>query len=170
MAYTVDIQPLARECLIDLRADSSAQVVLSDALGVTLPGSRAVAAAADIRVLPQAPGHWLLRAPLPDEDRWMTALSAAIAGQFAAVTLVSDAYAGFRVSGRDVLDVLKQGIAIDLHPDVFGTDQATRCAFAKISAIVERLAGNRGYDILVESAFAKYAHTWLKVAGGDQTA
>ena len=80
--------------------------------------------------------------------------------------LVSDAYRVFSLAGPDTPGVLAQVTGVDLHPSAFPTGQATRAAFARISAIFHRTGDRPSFDVYVDRSLARYAGRWIEAAGG----
>lgn len=151
--------------VIDLRADAGAATALAGVLGVALPTTGPGSAeTGDLAVLRLAPDRWLVRAPLSAEASLAARLARAGDGGHAMVTVLSDAFALFRLRGAGVRDLLAQGVAIDLDVGVFVPGSATRCALAKTSVVLHLHAGAETWDLYVESPLQDYLAHWLQSA------
>ena len=163
--YDIAIEPIADAAWITVRADNEAVPALEAALGGPFPREAGTSARGGAwTLLTLSPDEWLIRTGAGHEMTTWRALRDAARGTHAAVTVVSDHYAGFRLRGDDVLAILRQGMSIDL--EVLGDGAHARCAFARTSALLCVVGYARQYELFVESSYADYAALWLEVAAG----
>lgn len=168
MNVDADINRLDDVALINLRGDGQAAAAFSSALDVDWPPDPgATCKRGDISILCVSPDQWLVRAPLAEESALCSTLLEAAADRFAAVTVVSDHYRGFRVAGKQARDILAQACSLDL--DKFGSDQCARATFARTWAVIQIAQQGRVYDIFVESSYADYVAQWLAAAARVRT-
>ena len=169
MGYRVEVGGPVRPALVSLRVGAQGSPAVEAALGVALPRPAGLAARnGTVTVFGLGPDEWLVRVPPDEEAHWLARLEAAVAGSFAAVVLVSDAWSVFTVTGPDTLDVLAQSTGVDVHPSVFPDGRAVRAGFAGTSALIHRLDDRPSFDVYVDSSLARYAERWLESAIGDR--
>lgn len=175
MGYDATIERLAQPTFIDIHASPQARPAVETVLGTALPDSSVAAAAGNTGVAAGnarvvyrlGPTQWLVRASIDQEADLLGELENATQKVHAMVTLLTDAFAVFRVAGPEARTVLCQGIAIDLSMRSFATGSATRCALAKSSAIVHCVDEAPTFDLLVDISFERYVHRWLRAAAGE---
>lgn len=167
-----DVQVSAVDCcLIDIRSDRDGRPALAEALGMALPAATGHCTTDGHRHLMQlSPDHWLYSSTDEADEALVAQLNGAFSGCHALATLVTDQYAEFRLEGRDVLDVLCQGVSMDLSPDRFGTGHCAACAFARNRAVLLPLEPGRCYQVYVESSLGEHVAEWLNRAIGGSDA
>ena len=167
-----DVQVSAVDCcLIDIRSDRDGRPALAEVLGMALPAATGHCTTDGHRYLMQlSPDHWLYSSADEADEALAARLNGAFSGCHALATLVTDQYAGFRLEGGGVLDVLCQGTSMDLSPDRFGTGQCAACAFARNRAVLLPLEPGRCYQVYVESSLGEHFAEWLNRAIGGSGA
>ena len=154
-------------CLIDIRSDRDGRSALAEALGMALPAATGHCTTDGHRHLMQlSPDHWLYSSEDAADEALVARLNGAFSGCHALATLVTDQYAEFRLEGRDVLEVLCQGVSMDLSPDRFGPGQCAACAFTRTRAVLLPLEPGRCYQVYVESSLGDHVAEWLNRAIG----
>ena len=88
------------------------------------------------------------------------------AAPFAALTDQTGGRAVLRVSGPKAREVLRKGVTLDLHPDVFKIDDATTTAVSHINALIWR-SGEDTYDFAVARSFSGSFWHWLSVSAAE---
>ncbi len=170
MPYQVTLSEPQLVALINLRARGAGRAAIESALGFALPAPSGLAAGdASVLVFGLGPDEWLLRTPLPEEDRWLTRLEEALSSTHASAVLVSDAYRVLRIDGPECLDVLAQATGVDLDARAFPAGHTARAAFAKASALLHRVDDRSTFDLYVDSSHAAYVSSWLQAASGAGT-
>ena len=110
MAYGVNIIQQPPCGLLNLRGRQHTCKRYNAALGLELPQTaNTTTANDDITAMWLGPDEWLIKTDDGNEMILADSLRQASKGQHAAVTLVSDAYMMFTVSGKDARAVLNQG-------------------------------------------------------------
>ena len=171
LGYDVLIERPEPPGLFDLQVCAQDRAAVERALAFSLPDdSRIQVPAADEFVYRVGPAQWLWRVPLAIEVERQRQLERVTQGRHAMATLMSDAFSVFRVTGRDAVSVLCQGIAIDLDAEAFGAGRATRCGLAKTSALVHCIEPGRRYELLIDRALERYAGRWFRAAAGESIA
>lgn len=143
------------------------------ATGLELPSpANTVTTTGDLAALWLGPDEWLIVGPREDatagrEPALVGTLRAALAGQHAAVTDVSEARTIITLRGPRARDLLAKGTPIDLHPRVFGPSSCAQTALAAANVILRQLDDRPAYEIHVLKSFADYLWTWLERASQE---
>ena len=74
---------------------------------------------------------------------------------------VTGAWTTLGVSGRNAIDLLSKGCAVDFGPDAFAAGTATQARFAGLHVILRRLNDPDGYEILVARSQAAWLCDWV---------
>lgn len=110
-----------------------------------------------------APGQWLAMAGTRDALRELPDLLRPVA----AVTDQSDGRAVVRVSGPRARTLMEKGVAVDLHPRVFGKGSAAVTAIAHIGVQFWQRDDEPVYDVAVARSFACSFWSWLTEAAAE---
>lgn len=165
----VRIAPLPPEGRLILRCDASDRKIAAaakKALSIALPTDPLTSNAGEkANVCWLGPDEWLLLCAEDAREALQTALETALAGQHASVVDVSDAYAGFAITGPKAAELLAKGCAIDLHPSAFAQGHVVRTLLAKADITLLRDAA--GFRLYVLRSFADYAGLWLADAARE---
>ena len=167
MCYQVDLIRPEPCAFFGLQLSPGAASALEDTLGLTLATDGLAIERDAVTVIRLGPSEWLLSTALANEADQRAALDAIARHHHALVTLMTDAFASFEVRGPEAMPVLSQAIAIDLRPDRFPAGAATRCGFAKTSAVLHCRQPTTHYRLLVDVAYEAYADRWLRAAAGE---
>ncbi len=167
MAYAVTINAKQSATLLNVRASDARVPDIAKALRLALPKPGEVTRNETLVAFAIARDEWLLTAHISDEQTLFELLDQSIAGTDGAVAIVSDAYAGFNVSGPGARDVMSQLVPIDLHPQEFPIGSARRTAFGRASALVHHLESPAGFDVYIERPLARYALGLLQSCSGQ---
>jgi heterotetrameric sarcosine oxidase gamma subunit len=115
-------------------------------LGLTFPAPNTVSQSGDARLV------WTGR-----DQAFLIGVSApAIPAEVAAVTDLSDGWAGLSVEGPAAHDALMRWVPIDLRPRHFAVGTAIRAPLYHMQAIILRLTANR-IDLMVFRSMARTA-------------
>lgn len=166
-ARTIAMSNVTDRAMIDLRVrsdDAAAVKSLEAALGMTLPHEpRSSTLSGERQALWLSIDQWLITAPLTDRAGLTASLDAAAAGQFAAITDMSDARAVIRLEGAGARETVMKGAAADLTRSDVGT--VRRMMFADIAAMAHVISDDPdAIDIYVFRSYAEYAWDWLEAA------
>jgi sarcosine oxidase subunit gamma len=149
--------------MVNLRVppNSPAAHRVADALGVALPAPNTVAAGA-FTVLWLGPDEWLVIG-----DGAKELLDRAVGSDFASVVDVSADRRTFVLSAPWARDLLAKGMAIDLHPRVFGEGDCAQTLLARSQVILQQVDDRPTYHVLVRGSFAPYLAAWLADAASE---
>ena len=163
MGYDAAIARLPLTAIIDLRGPAAkAAVLLGEALLPVPSGCNRCADGNAAAVLHVGPAHWLVLAPLSREAELMAALVPKDGD--ICVTLVSDAYSGFAISGPAAADVLAQATPLDFHASAFPPDGASFTELFSHKALLRRRG--EGFECWVDSTYGDYMADFLSRCGG----
>lgn len=167
-AERLELDPLPPLGLLDLRLDPrsrEALAALGEALDLALPlRPNTLAGEEPLTALWLGPDQWLLVMPPESLERRQSALRAALGAQPAALTDVSAGYAGIRLGGRRVRDLLALGCPLDLHPRAFASGQCAQSLLAKAQVCLWQPPAQAHFHLLVRASLADYLWRWLRAA------
>lgn len=175
--------------LVNLRGPAGDQAfdkAVQEALGVALPSEPntttgttpgTTAGKDDLRVFWLGPDEWWVVTP-GDGPAMAEKLRAALAGQKAAVTDVSESRICIHIRGARARDLLAKGCPLDLHPRVFSAGRCAQSHCAKAMITLHQVAddgddgdaaseGGPAYDVYVLNSFAEYLWFWLEDAARE---
>lgn len=107
------------------------------------------------------PDEWLLVTPGEREHDLAQALRAALADQFAAVTVVSGGQTVIVLEGERAREVLARGCTLDLHPRVFGPGRCAQSLLGKAPILIRQVNDVPRFELIVRRSFADYVALWL---------
>lgn len=166
MIYDVRIEPLPLMAMIDLKGGVEDIAPRLRRLGLAPPDANRASRSGALEVLRAAREHWLLRAPLEDEDRLLSALLEDVLASETLILPVSDAYAFFRIAGPDAREIMAIASPLQADACAFPADGATFTeAFNQKALVLQR---PYGYDIAFERSYAQMAADYLsRINGGS---
>ena len=167
MAYDVKNFQRPPYGLLNLRGTESVCRHFNGILGLELPQiPNTTAGGSDVTALWLGPDEWLIKTDDGKEPALSAALQEAVKGRHAAVTLISDTYVIFSISGNQARAVLNQGTGIDLHPRSFVPGKCVRTSLGRMGVILHQVDGIPSYDIYSLRSYANYLSLWLDKATG----
>lgn len=163
--YVVTIERLNEIALINLRCTEAVATAIGDTLGFVVPVAPFVSTQTGAsEIVRLSPDQWWIRSTSGEESDLYDQLRIATADRFAALTVISDHFQGFAVTGTDVNAVLSQAVSVDLQKLQAGSVLRTR--FARTGAtLFTREPGARA-EVFVESSYADYIEQWFEMAAG----
>jgi sarcosine oxidase gamma subunit len=163
--YDVCIEPLPTMALIDLKGSACDIAPRLQRLGLTEPAPSHALRADTVEVLRVAREHWLLRAPLQDEERLLSMLLEDAPAPDTLIVPVSDAYAFFGITGPHARQIMAIASPLNADPSAFPEDGATFTeAFGQKALVLGRPAG---YQLAFERRYAPMmADFFLRINGG----
>ncbi len=103
--------------------------------------------------------HWILRAPLDQEEALETRLNPTGCPADISIVRVSDTLTFFRVTGADAAQIMAIACPLDLHDSVFGPDAVTYSEVFGLKALVMRYQD--GFEFAVEQSFGDMIDDFL---------
>lgn len=165
MNYDVSIKPLPMLALVDLKGNAGDITPRLQRLGLSEPAPGRASAAGPVEALRVGRAHWLVRAPLEEEDRLLATLLEDTPEADTLVVPVSDAYAFFGISGPHARQLLAIASPLDTDPVAFPADGATFTeAFGQKALVMRR---ETGFEIAFERSYAPMVSDYfLRINGG----
>jgi sarcosine oxidase, subunit gamma len=142
------------------KSDAAFVAAFEEVLGVQLPAPERTDSKADVTVTWAGPNEYLCFCALENEGEYESALKSALAGKFAAVTLVSDSRFGVRVSGSNAAAFIAQGCSIDTDAANFPIGHSVTTRFASLPAILIHRA-KQEYILYTDIGYVEYMLKWL---------
>ncbi len=164
MIYDASIKPLPTQAMIDLKGNADYFAVRLQRLGLSEPAPGRASSRGPLAVLRAAREHWLVRAPLDDEERLLAALLEDEAAADTLVVPVSDAYAFFGISGPDARQIMAIASPLDTDPAVFPADGACFTEAFGQKALVQRCSA--GFEIAFERSYASMVSDYFSRING----
>lgn len=161
---SVSVSLIAPATRFIFRGDGAAAEVCGEAFGCALPRDpcRALHAAGRV-ALWLGPDEWLLLAPEPALATLSERIEAALGSHPHALVDVSHRQAGLVVEGPGAELLLNTGCLLDLAPEAFPIDMATRTVLAKAEIVLWR-QGAQSFRVEVWRSFVPYVLDFLAVA------
>lgn len=113
-----------------------------------------------------APDRWLVVGEGPSSAATVERVALRLDG-LAAIADQSDGYGVLRLWGPRVREALAKGCPIDLHPSVFGIEDAATVPIASIPCRLWQVDLAPAYDILVPRSYAASFWDWLKSSAAE---
>lgn len=160
--YDAQVAPVERD-VVAVEASARALAELAALLGVALPPG-AASVATDAGILHRSgPESVLVLAPAGRAAALVERLDAAVGELSAIVVDLSEGHAWLSVTGPDALDVLAQGIAIDLREAALPVGQATRTLCFGVEAILVR-DGRDALRVGCRASYGEFLAARLRLA------
>ena len=105
------------------------------------------------------PEHWILRAPLDQEEALFAALKPDAAPADISIVHISDTLCFFEITGPDVQEVMAVATPLDLHAEVFPANGATFSEIFSVKALIIRIEG--GFHLGVDRSYAPMIADYL---------
>ena len=161
----------AHRMQLNLRGDSDNSAFINGvktATGLDIPiQANLFTASGDRACLWLGPNEWLIVGPDGQGADLIRELRAALAGQHAAVTDVSEARTAILLKGRRARDLLQKGVPLDLHPREFQTGHCAQSYIAGANIILRQLDDAPSYEVLVLNSFAEHLWLWMESAARE---
>lgn len=158
-AYDAITRVLPLRAVIDVkgRRDDVAPRLRRVGLAVPEPGRLSSAGALD--VLQAGPAHWMLLAPLHEEERLLQELLAQSPAADTLILAVSDAYQFLALQGPQARELLAIASPMDLAPVAFLTGSATFTeAFGQKALLLLR---ESGFELAFERSYSPMVQDYL---------
>jgi len=124
-----------------------------------------------VRILWMSPDEWICVTHAESEKDMLGDLTAALAGQHAAVWDIAGSRTVIAVSGPDARNLLAKGCSLDLHLSVFPVGHIIAGHLAlghvEIDYVANDADGNPVLELYVHRSFAEYIWTWLEDAAQE---
>jgi len=167
--YGVDIERIDDAALINLRCDEEVASHITRATSIELPQAAFKATqSGNLRVACLAPDQWWIRTTLTDEQATFEALKDATRNLFAAVTIITDHFQGFKIEGQDTSAILSQASSIDFTE--LDSGAVTRGKFARSGGTFFVITPAETVEVFVESSYADYVQVYLTTIAGQTDA
>jgi sarcosine oxidase subunit gamma len=131
------------------------------ALGLPLPRQPNRAAGAGLRALWTAPGEWTLIDATPEQ---LAGLAAACAGVLSHYADLTDARAGYRITGPSSARLINTECPLDLSEAALPAGRCAQSVFAGVGVLVDRREGEQGFRLYVDVSLAQHLEAWFAVA------
>lgn len=120
-----------------------------------------------VTILWLGPNEWLLITKAGSEIEIAQNLREALQGIWSAVTDVTHGQTIIRVRGARVLDVLRKGCSLDLHPAIFGPGCCAQTLLSKVGVVIRWVDPSPAFDLIVRRSFAEYLARWIEDAAAE---
>lgn len=160
-------EALMGQITLRLNAENADQLSAAEkALGVALPTQPLTSVVeGDVSVRWISPDEWLVVVPGLKAFEVETALHAELSGHYQVVN-ISGGWTIYKLSGENVVDVLKKSTIVDVHPSKFPVGKVVTTTFAKSGAIIRR-SGESEFELVVRRSFADYLWLWIQDASRE---
>ena len=114
------------------------------------------------RVACMGPDEYLIQCPNERKIDFFKNLGETLQGSFYALTDVSDYYLTIRLSGIKSIDVIQKGCPLNFKEYLNKKDTCAQSYISKATVLIDRLADDKVFDILVRWSMAEYLWSWLE--------
>ncbi|MEX3982187.1 sarcosine oxidase subunit gamma [Paraburkholderia sp. EG287A] len=135
-------------------------------LGVGVPTAERVSIGTDVRLAWAGPNEYLCFCALDAEEKLLSALTAALTGQFATVTLVSDSRIGFLIKGREAQAFISKGCSLDMYRESFPVNRVVTTRFAGLPAMLMHRSESE-YAVYFDIGYAEFVLKWMLDAAAE---
>jgi sarcosine oxidase subunit gamma len=170
LGHAGEVLPLAERTFlghINLRGrpdDGAFLVAVQEVLGAALPlRPNTTARGAVATLIWLGPDEWLVQAPDELAPLLFGRLKIALAGQFAAVTQVSDGHVVLVLEHPRAVELLSRGCPLDLDESAFPVGTCAQSLLGKTGVLLVREAPMR-FALTVRRSFARYLYEALQDA------
>lgn len=165
MTYDARTTSLDLATLIDLKGNQDDFAGALSALDLEFPRQANRASRSGTRELFWiGPDHWLLRAPLAEEDELVALFREAVKADHASVVLISDTLAGFALTGADARQILAVACPLDTDDATFPDDGVTYTEAFGLKALLVRR--DYGFDLFADRSFGPMLEDYFARAIG----
>ena len=155
MGYIVTITREPMQAIFDLIGSKDA---ISDWCGAALPDfpvrPNSLTATGHRKLMWIGPDHWLLAAPLAEEDELAAALRPRDAPESISIVVLSDTLTFFTVEGPDMAEIMAVATPLDLHPSAFFADSVSQTEAFGTKALIRRTAA--GFELAVDRSYGDW--------------
>ena len=152
MSYQASTRALPLRTVIDLKGDREDVLPRLLRLGLTDATPARRVGVGELELLRPGKEHWMLLAPLQDEDRLLNEIHATPPGADTLVLGVSDAYQFFAIDGPDARLLIAIASPLDVDLAQFPADGATFTeAFGQKALVMRR---GDGFELAIERSYA----------------
>ena len=149
---------------VDLRFVRTAE----QSLGIAIPVRPNTFAENDrATILWLGPSEWMIVTEAGSEIEIAQKLREDLSGIFSAVTDVTHNQTTIRIRGDRVLDVLRKGCRLDLHPATFGPGCCSQTLLSKVGVVIRWVNRSPVFDLIVRRSFAEYLALWIEDAAHE---
>ncbi len=159
MAYQARLRILPLCTVIDIKGTLGDVTKRLHGLGLSSPAAGRASNTGTLELLRPAPQHWLLLAPLVEEERLLQSLLEPPPAADTLVLAVSDQYQFFAVDGPDARQLMVIASPLDVDPSVFPADGATFSEAFGLKALL--LRRSHGFDLAVERSYAHMVQAYF---------
>jgi len=153
MKYKVSVETSPLQTMLDLKGERDFLQTWPVLANLVLPTENNTASmSADMAVYWIGRRHWLIRAPLEQEENLSLISDAAQNVDNVSAIIVSDATTFYRISGPDADQVLSIASPLDVHSSVFPVNGVSYTECFGLKALV--LHYKDGYEIGVDRSYA----------------
>ncbi len=167
---TLQVVELAAFGLVRLQACDRTErglAVLSEQLGLTLPGPGLVLDSQEGAWFWTAPGEWLVAVTAGAEEQSLSALRSRLGSEGVACSIVTDSHVVLEISGVAAREVLARGSTVDFHPVNFPTGKCLLTQFAGLPVLLATLPGRDTFILFADRSVGQYLIEWFKSASSD---
>jgi sarcosine oxidase, subunit gamma len=169
IAEVVELAPMGMIALRGDLADPAMAKAVKAAVGLALPGVRALVTGGDRSAGWMSPDELLLLMPYAEVQKTITALDKALKGKHYLAVDVSDSRAVFRLRGASARDVLAKLTPTDLSPEAFTPGMLRRSRAAQVAAAFW-ISGADEFTLVCFRSVADYVFGLLQMSvapGGE---
>ena len=113
----------------------------------------------NLKILYVGPDHWILMAPIADEQQLISALRPYDCPASISIVLISDTLTFFNIEGSDAFNIMSIASPLNLNSDAFTSEAATFSEVFGLRALI--LRHGDGYQFAVDRSFGDMVSDYL---------
>ena len=160
MTYKVKIQRKLLNALFDIKGSKrDVKSYLKECIKSLPVKPNSYIAQGNWKILYVGPNHWILLAPIDQEQQLVSSLRPHDCPASISIVLISDTLTFFHIDGPDAFDIISIASPINLNADAFTPETATFSEIFGLKALIFRHGD--GFQFAVDQSFGDMVSNYL---------
>ena len=166
MTYNVKIHPRVLSALFDIKGSiGDVTAHLKEHIGSFPTEPNSYISQGDWKVFHVGLNHWILMAPINDEQKLLCSLKPDDAPASVSIVLISDTLTFFYLEGPDTFDIMSIACPLNLNNDTFTAESVTFSEMFGLKALIFR--DGPGFQFAVDQSFGEMVFEYLNLTLAD---
>tara|TARA_B100001093_G_scaffold109521_2_gene101774 strand:+ start:1845 stop:2345 length:501 start_codon:yes stop_codon:yes gene_type:complete len=166
MAYNVKIYPRILNTIFDIKGSTSdVRAHLKDHIYSFPTKPNSYISQGDWKVFYVGLNHWILMAPIDDEQELTVSLKPEDAPASVSIVLISDTLTFFHLDGPDAFSIMSIACPLNLNNDAFTEESVTFSEIFGLKGLIFR--DGHGFKFAVDQSFGEMISQYLNLTLAD---